>query len=185
MSISLFKSADLADLIGCYDQKTLIDSLFEIKKQISISISTNYQNSTLLQETLLQINELLAFSNSENMETSKITETISQIINLINSNSEDSSSTFLNLIAKKLKNIIAAKVLFQWTDSLVIEAIEKGHWLILENCQEMSPALLEKLNAILEEGEEIIMNECVEGKSGDVRVLKKHPSFKAFLNLSI
>lgn len=39
----------------------------------------------------------------------------------------------------------------QWQDGPVSEAIEKGHWLILENFSEASSAVLERLNSVLEQ----------------------------------
>ena len=44
---------------------------------------------------------------------------------------------------------------FQWRDSLLLRAIERGDWVILKNCHLCSAAVLDRLNPLLEEGVQI------------------------------
>lgn len=37
--------------------------------------------------------------------------------------------------------------LFEWEDSLLCNAIEKGFWVYLKGCETANPAILERLNS--------------------------------------
>ena len=39
---------------------------------------------------------------------------------------------------------------FEWVDSTLVEAIEKGKWIILENANLANPSVLDRLNSLLE-----------------------------------
>eukprot|EP00756_Hemistasia_phaeocysticola_P036863 Hpha_TRINITY_DN16665_c0_g13::TRINITY_DN16665_c0_g13_i1::g.182220::m.182220/K14572/MDN1, REA1; midasin len=72
---------------------------------------------------------------------------------------------------------------FAWTDSLLVKALEKGEWLILDNAGFASPSVLDRLNGLLEPRGELVLNECGLGTDGQARVIRPHPAFRVFLLL--
>ena len=72
---------------------------------------------------------------------------------------------------------------FEWVDGLLVQAMEKGDWLVLENANLCSPTVLDRLNPVLEDGSDggtLLINECglVDGKP---RIVHAHPGFRIFL----
>ena len=41
---------------------------------------------------------------------------------------------------------------FEWVDSVLVEAIEQGHWAVFENANLCNPSILDRLNGLLEDG---------------------------------
>jgi midasin len=61
---------------------------------------------------------------------------------------------------------------FEWEDSVLVKAIEKGHWISLDNANLCNPSILDRLNGLLEEGNGTLsMNEqgLVKDKLREVR----------------
>jgi MoxR-like ATPase/chorismate-pyruvate lyase len=65
---------------------------------------------------------------------------------------------------------------FVWRDGVVVQALERGHWLMIDNVNMCSASLLDRLNSVLEPGGSILLTE-----SGDGRVITPHPAFRVFL----
>lgn len=75
---------------------------------------------------------------------------------------------------------------FRWVDGLLVSALEKGHWLHLENVNLCSSSVLDRLNPLMETDGVLILTECgiqdSDNKSGSPRVVKPHPNFRLFLS---
>ncbi|RLN87173.1 hypothetical protein BBJ28_00016114, partial [Nothophytophthora sp. Chile5] len=69
---------------------------------------------------------------------------------------------------------------FEWVDGTLIQAMEKGEWILLDNVNFCSSSVLDRLNALMETGGELLINECgiINGK---LRVIKPHKNFRMFL----
>lgn len=73
-------------------------------------------------------------------------------------------------------------VKFEWFDGLLVRAVEKGSWLILDNANLCSPSVLDRLNSLLETNGTLIINEC-SSDNGQPRTLTPHPNFRLFLTM--
>ena len=69
--------------------------------------------------------------------------------------------------------------MFVWRDSELINASIAGDWIVLDNCQEVNPAIIEKLNGFLED-RRLIIEESFES-NGNPREIHANPSFRIFL----
>ncbi|ORM41180.1 Midasin [Babesia sp. Xinjiang] len=66
---------------------------------------------------------------------------------------------------------------FRWVDSPLVESIESGRWVLLTRIHNANPAILDRLNSLLEVGGSLALNE-----SGDCnRVVMPHPNFRIFM----
>lgn len=74
------------------------------------------------------------------------------------------------------------EVRFEWFDGMLVRAVEKGYWLILDNANLCSASVLDRLNSLLEFNGTLLMNECSE-EDGSPRVLKAHPNFRLFMTV--
>ncbi|KAL5010016.1 hypothetical protein ScPMuIL_012321, partial [Solemya velum] len=85
----------------------------------------------------------------------------------------------------RLKNVITSGIVtkggtFEWNDSLLVQALKKGSWLLIDNVNFCSSSVLDRLNALLEPGGELVVNErgVVDGH---IPTIKPHPDFRLFL----
>ena len=74
---------------------------------------------------------------------------------------------------------------FNWVDSVLIKAIEQGEWVIFENANLCNPSILDRLNSLLEEGNNTIgINEQGLVDGDKLREVKAHRDFRAIFLIS-
>ena len=71
---------------------------------------------------------------------------------------------------------------FEWVDGMLIDAIEQGRWLVLDNANLCSPSVLDRLNSLLEPNGCLIVNEH-NGRDGRPKVVRPSPGFRLFLTM--
>lgn len=79
----------------------------------------------------------------------------------------------------------AGKSRFEWVDSVLITSIVRGEWVVFENANLCNPSILDRLNSLLEEGNQTLsINEqgLVEGDR--LREVKAHPDFRPIFLIS-
>lgn len=69
---------------------------------------------------------------------------------------------------------------FEWRDSALVESISTGKWLLLRDAQLCSPAVLDRLNSLMEEDGQLLLTE-----GGAPRVLRRHPNFRLILSADV
>lgn len=178
---------DSMDILGGYEQ-------VDLTRGISVIIS---KLKSILQELLL-LN--LKNSNSEAMILKQALELYGWIenneINLNNFHEvHEFLKSFLSIhpsgeladlskdcakLLEKMKEDTSVK--FEWFDGLLVQAVEKGYWLILDNANLCSPSVLDRLNSLLEVNGSLIINEC-SSADGKPRILRPHPNFRLFLTV--
>jgi midasin len=71
---------------------------------------------------------------------------------------------------------------FQWVDGILVKALEQGNWLILDNANLCSSAVLDRLNSLLEPNGYLSINEHSTA-DGEARIVKPHPNFRIFMTV--
>ncbi|KIW02392.1 uncharacterized protein PV09_06212 [Verruconis gallopava] len=74
------------------------------------------------------------------------------------------------------------KAQFEWVDGLLVQALQRGDWLILENANLCSSSVLDRLNSLLEPNGYLSVNEHPTN-NGEPRVIKPHIDFRIFLTM--
>ncbi|XP_072854872.2 midasin isoform X1 [Pogona vitticeps] len=71
---------------------------------------------------------------------------------------------------------------FEWVDGMLIQALQSGDWLLMDNVNFCSPSVLDRLNALLELGGVLTLSErgVVDGVTPTVT---PHPNFRLFLSM--
>ncbi|XP_074663212.1 midasin-like, partial [Tubulanus polymorphus] len=69
---------------------------------------------------------------------------------------------------------------FEWVDSVLINALKSGDWLLIDNVNFCNPSVLDRLNAMLEPGGRLCINErgVIDGQ---IPTIKPHPQFRLIL----
>ena len=71
---------------------------------------------------------------------------------------------------------------FEWMDGLLIRALERGDWLLIDNVNFCNPTVLDRLNALLENHGSLMVNErgLVDG---EIKIIRPHPDFRIFMTM--
>ena len=96
---------------------------------------------------------------------------------LMTENVKTAASAVGRLVRKKN---MPSRGSFNWVDSELIEAIRYGDWIVLDNTNQSSDALLDRLNSLLEPNGFLAVNER-GNMDGEVMTLRPHPDFRLFL----
>ncbi|PFX16223.1 Midasin [Stylophora pistillata] len=69
---------------------------------------------------------------------------------------------------------------FEWVDGQLVEALKSGYWLLIDNVNFCSPSVLDRLNALLEPGGVLTIDErgVIDGQ---IPSIKPHPNFRLIL----
>jgi midasin len=74
------------------------------------------------------------------------------------------------------------KAQFEWVDGLLVQSLERGDWLVLDNANLCSSSVLDRLNSLLEPNGYLSLNEHPMD-NGQARIVKPHPNFRIFLTM--
>ncbi|XP_068197957.1 midasin isoform X4 [Antennarius striatus] len=71
---------------------------------------------------------------------------------------------------------------FEWLDGMLVQALQAGEWLLMDNVNFCSASVLDRLNALLEPGGFLTINErgVIDGKTPKIT---PHPNFRLFLTM--
>jgi midasin len=72
--------------------------------------------------------------------------------------------------------------MFQWVDGPLVQAVERGDWLVLDNANLCSSSVLDRLNSLLEPNGTLVINEN-SLPNGETRIVQPHDNFRIFLTL--
>ncbi|KAM9704373.1 midasin [Menidia menidia] len=71
---------------------------------------------------------------------------------------------------------------FEWLDGMLVQALQTGDWLLMDNVNFCSASVLDRLNALLEPSGSLTINErgAIDGKTPKIT---PHPNFRLFLTM--
>ncbi|CAG9859620.1 unnamed protein product [Phyllotreta striolata] len=104
----------------------------------------------------------------------------------------DDNETVINKLEERLQSIhksvkthssINAGGTFEWVDSVLIQCLRTGSWLLIDNVNLCSSAVLDRLNALLEPGGVLAVTERGVDADGDVVQVAPHQDFRLFLTM--
>jgi midasin len=71
---------------------------------------------------------------------------------------------------------------FEWVDGVLVKALERGDWLVLDNANLCSASVLDRLNSLLEPNGFLSINEHC-GPDGEPKIVKPHADSRIFLTM--
>ncbi|KAH6470467.1 midasin [Parastagonospora nodorum] len=177
VNFAMNADVDAMDLVGGYEQ---VDPLREVhrcmeklEEHIRARISSAHQESQAHLRFLEQLETGAMVSNTD-------TESIMQTI----ADSSQEASTLINNLQTHFQaaaqHIDGAR--FQWVDGILIRALEQGKWLVLDNANLCSSAVLDRLNSLLEPHGYLSINEHATA-DGEARIVRPHPNFRIFMTV--
>ncbi|KAE9533494.1 hypothetical protein AGLY_009132 [Aphis glycines] len=70
---------------------------------------------------------------------------------------------------------------FEWIDSILVKCLNDGSWLLIDNVNLCSPAVLDRLNGLLEPNGILELGEKGIGSDGQITTITPHENFRLFL----
>lgn len=180
VTFSMNADIDAMDLVGGYEQ---VDPARQV--HAFLSRLDNFVRTCIIRsrahDSLPYYLKLLEILNTPaidvNSEIYSLVERISQ---------EDPSPEALNLFEELVRLSESSRTIdgarFQWVDGLLIQALEHGQWLVLENANLCSSSVLDRLNSLLEPNGYLSINEHSTA-DGEAKIIKPHPNFRIFMTM--
>jgi len=178
-TIPLNAETDAMDLIGGYEQADPTRQVIALLSQLR-EIVTSTAKSGLVQRS--DDRALRVLANVGRWLETPLPD-ISQLATLMDDLQAHVPQQAHDLL-QRLQHTPAAvdKARFEWIDGILVEALQQGKWLVLDNANLCSSSVLDRLNSLLEPNGTLIINERTEDDGGP-RVLRPHPDFRIFLTV--
>ncbi|ORY03799.1 P-loop containing nucleoside triphosphate hydrolase protein, partial [Basidiobolus meristosporus CBS 931.73] len=89
-------------------------------------------------------------------------------------------TSMIDVLKVMQKETVSGK--FEWIDGVLIEALEQGHWILIDNANLCNPSILDRLNPLFETNGVLMVNErgLVDG---EVKIIQPHKNFRLFMTV--
>nr|XP_031828776.1 midasin [Nomia melanderi]XP_031828783.1 midasin [Nomia melanderi] len=163
-------------LEGCLDQVSYYHALLENVRHLSKDDGRT-KETTMSTETELFLRK---------------TEELSKLVSVMKMLSREREAE-LQQIKQKLADLLVAvkkeKCLnaggkFEWVDSVLVKCLQNGTWLLLDQVNLCSPAVLDRLNGLLEPNGILAISEKGVDEHGNAFAIKPHPNFRLFFTMN-
>ncbi|XP_025949160.1 midasin [Dromaius novaehollandiae] len=206
--MAMNSAMDTTELLGGFEQVDVTRSWQCLLEKVENSVSTLVRDSLLLTEICADDAELVlrAWSNfilnykpkslgeGGRSVTAELVSKLEGILVLIqrlnNKINSYSKAEFARLVEEfrrfKLQQVQAtdhnSHGTFEWVDGMLVQALQSGDWLLMDNVNFCNPSVLDRLNALLEPGGVLTMSErgVIDGTTPTVA---PHPNFRLFLSM--
>ncbi|GBC28203.2 uncharacterized protein OCT59_003902 [Rhizophagus irregularis] len=163
-SSNLFKDNDALQVL-----KKLNDILFTLENHIKFSIQNSTTNRSSLQLDYTVVDQLLDI----------LQQTMAKY-NLCSLFDNEKSNLLDKITTLKFLESGPITGRFEWIDGVLINALQNGHWLLIDNANLCNPSVLDRLNSLIEPNGVLMINE--RGLiDGDVKIIQPHKNFRLFM----
>lgn len=180
LEFSMNADVDTMDLVGGFEQYDVrrdvvdfqhkIGDLLQRKLALAVATGIPHDNDSLLFDSWLSLE-----ANDISLDDfRKLLPTVVEILPDL----ADSAKA----LASKLDESDTLRSRFVWNDGILVEAVESGSWLVLDNANLCNPSVLDRLNSLLEPDGVLTLSEHHSAGNGS-RVIRPHPNFRVFLTL--
>ncbi|CAB3406564.1 unnamed protein product [Caenorhabditis bovis] len=160
-TIALNADTDAQELIGSYEQIVDENCLPDAKEAI-LKVLHDAELRSMYAEKLRGAEDLTQLESS-----------VELILSEISNDDVKAKIRHINEIANQ------ASMRFEWRDSVFVDAYLNGYWLLVEDVNLCSAAVLDRLNSCLESGGKLVVAE----RQNSYEPLEPHPEFRVFLSM--
>lgn len=183
VELSLNADTDTMDLIGGFEQinhqrhaSTFVEDIIPFLQYQAIEMFALAQQPNLVSD-LLEIYHLVS---GESPQLHALREKLYSFM-------QKYPSPHLDKFYRRCEALVqysstAEKVGFEWTEGLFIQALQHGHWVVLDNANLCNSSVLDRLNSLMEPDGSLVLNEQ-RLDNGEARVVRPHPNFRLFLTM--
>lgn len=183
VELSLNADTDTMDLIGGFEQinhqrhaSTFVEDLIPFLQYQTIEMFALAQQPNLVSD-LLEIYHLVS---GDCLQLDALQDKLSSLL-------QKYPNQHLHKFYQRCEALVqssssAEKVGFEWTEGLFIQALQQGHWVVLDNANLCNSSVLDRLNSLMEPDGSLILNEQ-RLDNGEARIVRPHPNFRLFLTM--
>lgn len=180
VEFSMNADVDTMDLIGGFEQYDVRRDIVRTQQKVKESLRQEIALSTTAQTPGMRLTQLLDLwktFQSDDIVPEDFRKALSAVSTLL---------PYLRSSIEALSDLLSSphnsRSRFVWNDGILVDAVEQGSWLVLDNANLCNPSVLDRLNALLEPNGVLAMSEQHSAVS-DSRVIKPHPNFRIFLTV--
>ncbi|KAK0464246.1 midasin nuclear AAA ATPase [Desarmillaria tabescens] len=179
--VSMSSATDTMDILGSFEQ---VDSNAGVSTVIqdAVRLAGQYSRTSLGSRDLSSNYDTLRNGLQQSRPGDKeLLHAAQQLVTkLRQGNNQDGELSDLQCRLDLLAGSVANAGQFEWLDGPLVQAMKKGHWLLLDGANLCTPSVLDRLNSVCETDGYLSLNERghVDGK---VQIIKAHPNFKLFM----
>lgn len=187
VEFSMNSDVDSMDILGGYEQVDLTRTINEVTTELTQVLEellvVNLGSSLTEAISIQRCTELLHTMRASEINTERFHVLYTMFGDFIKLHSNEKLERLYEIAGNlSIKLREASTVTFSWFDGLLVQAVSRGDWLVLDNANLCNPSVLDRLNSLLETGGSLIINECSQA-DGSPRVLAPHPNFRLFLTV--
>jgi midasin len=177
ITISMNAETDAIDLIGGYEQVDPMRHATSSLVELCETLSRSCKDIAVEGESSQIVESLLALQSAESYQGDN--KLLRELMQRLPAQSLPMAERVLELFSNTAET---EKARFEWVDGPLIEAMQQGQWVVLDNANLCSPSVLDRLNSLLEPNGLLSINEH-SNADGTPRVIKPHSNFKVFLTV--
>uniref|UniRef100_A0A8B9J147 Midasin n=1 Tax=Amazona collaria TaxID=241587 RepID=A0A8B9J147_9PSIT len=206
--MAMNSAMDTTELLGGFEQVDINRPWQRLLEKVENTVNTLVRDSLLLTEICADDAELVlrawssfilnykpkSLSEGGRSVTAELVSKLEGILiltqRLNNKINSYSKAEFAHLVEEfrrfKLQQAQAADCnnhgTFEWVDGMLVQALQSGDWLLMDNVNFCNPSVLDRLNALLEPAGVLTMSE--RGViDGTIPTIAPHPNFRLFLSM--
>ncbi|KAM9018411.1 midasin isoform 3-T4 [Ara ararauna] len=206
--MAMNSAMDTTELLGGFEQVDINRPWQRLLEKVENAVNTLVRDSLLLTEICADDAELVlrawstfilnykprSLSEGGRSVTAELVSKLEGILiltqRLNNKINSYSKAEFAHLVEEfrrfKLQQAQAADCnshgTFEWVDGMLVQALQSGDWLLMDNVNFCNPSVLDRLNALLEPAGVLTMSE--RGViDGTIPTIAPHPNFRLFLSM--
>ncbi|KAL1208785.1 Midasin [Cardamine amara subsp. amara] len=207
--LNLSSATDSSDLLGCFEQynafrnfRLVVTQVEHFVDEYNSLLAQSSQESLLSSSSglvsswlsyLYKIDSSLLENPSSFLNDSDTLSKLTEMVEYLKQVLEEGvvpvswSKEYLDQIMKTILKLQTHEkkqsTKFEWVTGMLIKAIEKGEWVVLENANLCNPTVLDRINSLVEPSGTITINECGIINGEPVTVVP-HPNFRLFLSVN-
>ena len=177
VTFSMNADVDAMDLVGGYEQIDPSRQVHQCLEQLEAFVRHKIALSEQPPESFVQLLEKFLIGGIQ------FTESFFSILQEVAQHGSEASALAHALhtaLQSSSQQIDGAR--FQWVDGILIRALEQGKWLVLDNANLCSSAVLDRLNSLLEPNGYLSINEH-STIDGEARIVRPHSEFRIFMTM--
>lgn len=191
VEFSMNAGVDAIELLGGFEQED-ISRIAHTIKEIASSLAFNILKSSIFQNGVFSLSQdkksLLIQIHKEILDLERFFAESYHILKQLAT--ELGSGECMELCSELDSLYIQFRALknnagpgkFKWMDGLLINAMRKGQWIVIDNVNLCSKSVIDRLNSLLEKNGSLMINErgLVNGK---IDVVSPHEKFRIFMTM--
>ncbi|KAF2624667.1 midasin [Macroventuria anomochaeta] len=177
VTFSMNADVDAMDLVGGYEQIDPSRQAHQCLEQLEAFVRRKIALSEQPVQPLVRLLEHL------HIEGTQFTDSFFSLLQELAQHDTEASTLAYDVHAVlQASNQQIDGARFQWVDGILIRALEQGKWLVLDNANLCSSAVLDRLNSLLEPNGYLSINEHSTA-DGEARIVRPHPDFRIFMTI--